>query len=333
MDHKRTLAWMWILPILFCLAVYWHGKANADQGLSEIERDYRTIALAKRVFGELVRPVGLDPAEVALGGELFHDKRLSSNGEVSCASCHDLKTGGDSNSRFAQGVSGELTSRNAPTIYNLAGHTAYFWDGRAPTLFQQIDGPVHNPDELGSTWPDIVKTLSQDTEFRIQFENVFGADLNADDIKTAIVAYQKSLVTTDTPFDRFLSGDLQAMSPEAKNGLNTFVELGCASCHQGNLVGANLMQEFGVFQKAVGFESVVRYKVPSLRNVAFTGPYFHDGHEPTLEGAVSKMARMQLGYELSEEERDQIVAFLGALSSDRLVRYDRRGGSIASGFN
>lgn len=307
--------------------------ARADEEIGQIERDYRTIALAKRVFGQLNIQTDADPLKIALGDKLFHDARLSSNQKVSCASCHNLETGGDSDSALTIGVSGQPTERNAPTVYNLIGHVAYFWDGRAKTLADQMDGPVHNPDELGSTWPEIVRRVSGDETYRIEFDDAFGSVPSEATIKAAIVDFQKSLMTPDTPFDRFLDGDLLAMSAQAKRGLNTFVDLGCASCHQGNLVGANLMQEFGVFRKADGFASVERYKVPSLRNVAFTAPYFHDGHEPTLEGAISKMASIQLGYQIGDQEKADIVAFLNSLSSDRLTARSRQGVSIAANLD
>ena len=281
---------------------------------------------ARVIFGLLEAPANLDAKKVDLGRRLFHDPRLSQNDQVSCASCHVLKAGGDDGRKFSVGISGQPTRRNSPTVFNVTNHIGYFWDGRAETLFDQIDGPVHDPDEMGTDWRTIEGKLSADPGYVEEFQTFYG-ELNAKTIKDAIVLFQESLITNDTPFDRYLAGNESALTEDAKRGLARFVEYGCASCHQGSLLGGNLYQKFGVFEpNANDADRETFFKVPSLRNVSATAPYFHDGREATLHDAVRLMAKVQLGRELSSDETDELVWFLQALTSDRFMRVNPQTG-------
>lgn len=271
------------------------------------------------VFGFMPVEKPLNAQKTNLGRQLFHDPRLSNNNQVSCATCHVLEEGGDDGRAFSVGVSGAESVRNSPSIFNLSGHIAYFWDGRSPTLEAQIDGPIHHPDEMGSDWQSIVSKLSQDKELRAEFRRLYGA-LDERSIKNAIVIFEKSLTTDDSPFDRYLRGDVSALSAKAKEGASHFLSFGCSSCHQGYLVGGNLFQKFGVYRSQDDNTNAQQlFKVPSLRNVEHTAPYFHDGRQNTLEGAVRTMADAQLGRPLSEIETVNLVAFLKSLSSGRFV--------------
>jgi cytochrome c peroxidase len=273
----------------------------------------------------------LPPAKVALGRSLFHDVRLSKDNSIACASCHDLATAGHDGRRFSVGVGGAVGSVNAPTVFNAALNVAQFWDGRAATLEEQAPGPVHNPLEMATDWPTVLARLNADVALVAEFRQVYGDGPSAERIVDAIATFERTLLTPDAPFDRYLRGDVDALDMRAKAGLRLFREVGCASCHQGANIGGNMFQRFGVmmpppadkagqpgnlgrFNVTGREEDRYVFKVPSLRNVALTAPYFHDGSAATLEEAVATMGRSQLGRELSPAEIDLLAAFLRSLS-------------------
>ena len=276
----------------------------------------------------------LNQEEVMLGKQLFHDKRLSSDNSISCASCHDVNNGGDDGTQFSVGVGNVPGEVNTPTVFNSRFSVAQFWDGRAPNLAEQVDGPVHNPIEMNSNWPDIVKKLSMDRALAKRFKRLYANGLSEDNIKSAIVSYEKSLVTYDAPFDRFLLGDVSAVDDQVKNGYQLFKNYGCIGCHQGKAVGGNMFQVFGIAGSYFSDRAYVRksdfgrfnvtgsihdkysFKVPSLRNVEQTAPYLHDGSVATLEQAIKLMARYQLGRPIKNEDVDDIVAFLKSLTGN-----------------
>ncbi len=275
---------------------------------------------------------GLDPKKVALGERLFHDARLSRDFSTSCASCHNIGRGGVDGRRFSLGIGGAEGKVNAPTVFNSAFSLAQFWDGRAPTLEAQVAGPVHNPIEMGSNWAQVLGRLALDDEIATAFSEAYpSTGLTPENLMNAIATYERSLVTTDSRFDRYLRGNRQALSATELEGYRRFREFGCISCHQGKLLGGNMFQRFGVMgdyfagrtmtESDLGRFNVTRreedrhvFKVPSLRNVALTAPYFHDGSAKTLEEAVNIMGRYQLGRELSISDTETIVAFLKTLT-------------------
>ncbi|MBL8491321.1 MAG: cytochrome B6, partial [Rhodocyclaceae bacterium] len=240
----------------------------------------------------LVRPAGLDPAKLLLGRRLFHDKRLSGDDTVSCASCHDLARGGMDGRPQAVGVRGLRGDMNTPTVLNSGFSFRQFWDGRAADLEEQAAGPVHNPIEMDSNWRQVLGKLAGDTDYKHAFDKIYGR-MDGAAIQDAIATYERSLVTVDSPFDRHLAGDATALSPEAAEGWRLFRELGCISCHQGVNLGGNMYAGLGVMGdffrergRPVGKADLGRFnvtgreedrhvfKVPSLRNVAQTAPYF-----------------------------------------------------------
>lgn len=280
-------------------------------------------------------PVPALPAEkVALGRRLFVDKRLSHDNTVSCATCHDLGRGGVDHLPVSVGVAGGRGAMNAPTVFNAALNIAQFWDGRAESLEAQVVGPVLNPVEMASSWSEVVDKLRRDPEYQAAFARLY-PDLGicADSIAGAIATYERTLLTPNSRFDRFLRGDPTMLTADELEGYRRFADYGCVSCHQGVNVGGNMYQRFG----AVGARPAGRaptpadlgrfnvthreqdrhvFKVPSLRNVAVTGPYFHDGHIDSLDEAVALMGRAQLGRELSPADIRLIVAFLGTLTGE-----------------
>lgn len=277
--------------------------------------------------------VTLPPGKVALGDKLFHDPRLSHDDSIACASCHALGKGGTDQSRFSVGINGVVGDVNAPTVFNSALNIAQFWDGRAGSLEEQAAGPVHNPAEMGSSWDEVIDKLRADSEYPALFERGYPDGITPLNIADAIATFERSLLTPNARFDRHLRGEKNALSGDELEGYRRFVNHGCVSCHQGVAVGGNMFQRFGVMGdyfknrpptkadqgrfNVTGLEEDRHvFKVPSLRNVAVTQPYFHDGSARTLSDAVRVMGKYQLGKGLSDEDVRLIVAFLHTLTGE-----------------
>jgi cytochrome c peroxidase len=280
-----------------------------------------------------------DQAKVDLGRHLYYEKRLSSNNKISCNSCHLLDKYGVDGVAFSLGVPGEPVGRNSPTTYNAFFHIAQFWDGRAATVEEQAKGPILAGKEMGMpSAAAVVTKLKGIPEYPPLFKKAFPRDedaVNYMNVGTAIGAFERNLVTPGR-FDAFLAGKNSALTKREQKGLKTFVTTGCVSCHTGPLVGGNSYQKLGLVkawpnQADVGRSAVVGddalkmfFKVPSLRNIEKTGPYFHDSSAKTLEDAVTKMAKHQLGRELSGEQVGDILAFLKSLTGKIPAQYIRK---------
>ncbi len=305
------------------------ARAGAD-----IDRFYvEACPDSRRAGPHLPIPIAhrFDSEKVALGWRLFHDPALSGDGSVSCASCHGIAEGGDDGRSRSVGVKGRIGQRNAPTVLNSAFLFRLFWDGRAEDLESQIDGPLNNPDEMDSSWTIAIERLGRDAEFMRHYRASYGEPLRVEALKDALATYERSLITPNSAFDRHLCGE-DALSGSARDGYRLFLDLGCASCHQGRNLGGNLFQTFGIFeappmledpgadrgrQQVTGRdEDRFVFRVPSLRNVARTAPYFHDGSVDDLTTAVRVMAASQLGRRLSDDQVAKLVAFLGSLTGD-----------------
>lgn len=275
--------------------------------------------------------------KVTLGKMLYHDPRLSSTGTVSCASCHNTMLGGEDNRPVAMGVNGQTGGRSAPTVWNSAFNKVQFWDGRADSLEAQAAGPVTNPIEMGmKSWDDVVARLKTIEGYQHAFEKAFGKDsISKENATKAIAAYERTLITPNSPYDKYLGGDKDAMTKQQIRGMEKAVEVGCTSCHSGPAFnGPGMFQKFPVnsngyfeaqyhFLKDKGLAEVTKkdsdehlWKVPTLRNVALTAPYFHNGSVKTLDRAVWLMAKLQLNKELSDGDVADIVAFLNALTGE-----------------
>lgn len=276
-------------------------------------------------------PAGLSPRKVELGKRLFYEPRLSRNNRIACASCHRLDSGGADRTAQSIGIDGAIGTVNTPTVFNAALNFKQFWDGRAATLEEQIDGPTHNPIEMGSSWPEITAKLRDDLQYRQAFAALYPDGLTSTAIKDALAAFERSLLTPNSRFDQFLLGNTEALSEIEQTGYRLFKQYGCVACHQGANVGGNMFQTFGVMgnyfadrgrltvsdqgrQNVSGHEAHRHvFKVPGLRLAALTPPYFHDGSIATLDEAVHIMARYQLGRRLADREVASIVAFLNTL--------------------
>ncbi len=296
--------------------------------------DSELAARSTRVFGML--PESMPDSEldtqsmVQLGRELFMSAELSVNRTQSCNSCHRLGDAGVDRLARSPGALGDTGSRNTPTVVNAGLHTAQFWDGRATTLEEQATGPILNPVEMAMPSEEELIARLRASHLSQLFEQAFPDDpdpVSMPNLAAAIAAFERTLISRDR-FDDFQSGDYDALTAHEKEGLRRFMDTGCVSCHGGPLLGGHIFQKLGIVnayenESDAGVAAVTNrerdrmvFKVPALRNVALTGPYFHDGAVETLPDAVDKMAWLQLGRELSGEDRDAIVAFLGALSGE-----------------
>lgn len=283
-------------------------------------------------------------AKVALGKQLYFDPRLSIDGTVSCNSCHNVMASGTDNRPTSVGVDGQRGGRNAPTVWNAAFMSAQFWDGRAASLEDQAKGPPLNPIEMGMPSAEAVEErLSAIPGYAEQFEAVFGTEdaISYDNMARAIAAFERTLITPNSPYDRYVAGDKQALSAAAQRGLESFQQLGCNGCHSGaNFAGPlSLPTGQGFYQKFPAIDSEYNekykltedkgryeatgeeadkhmWKVQTLRNVALTAPYFHNGSVKTLDEAVRVMAKTQLDKTLSEQQVDDLVAFLESLTGE-----------------
>lgn len=327
------------LPILLLAVLlpgaWWLFDSEAPSPRDRLTSDPGATSGANSLFPVLpLRPIpGLDPGRVALGERLFHDARLSADFSLACANCHNLAQGGVDGRKVSLGIKGALGGINAPTVLNSGYGIAQFWDGRAASLEEQAAGPVHNPIEMGSNWAEVLGRLQQDADLVASFNKLYPGGLTADNVVDAIATFERSLVTVNSRFDRYLQGEKQILTALEIDGYRRFQELGCTSCHQGALLGGNMYQKFGVLGdyfagRKIRPEDLGRYnvthreedrhvfKVPTLRNIAQTAPYFHDGSADTLEQAVAVMARYQLGRDLSAHDIEAIVAFLKTLSGE-----------------
>ena len=278
--------------------------------------------------------VKLDPKRVALGEKLFNDKRLSRDNTLSCASCHNLSAGGIDGTATSVGIGGAKGPINALTVFNSALNFRQFWDGRANSLEEQAAGPVHNPKEMGSNWVEVLGKLSKDAALVAQFKEIYSDGLRATNVQDGISTFERTLVTPNARFDKYLRGDKSAINADEIKGYELFKKYGCVACHQGVAVGGNMFQTFGVMgdyfaqrgnptEADLGRYNVTKneadkhvFKVPSLRNVALTAPYFHDGSAKTLNDAVAVMFKYQLGRTASQQDKDQIVMFLRTLTGE-----------------
>lgn len=337
------------MPMATYYLVHWGSsitdakKEIALSDVKEIRAKYFPNPLAAPEFAnEPVRPipdsVAYNAQKAELGEMLYHDTRLSADGTISCATCHGIETGGVDNKRYSEGINGQLGGVNAPTVFNACFNFVQFWDGRAATLAEQAGGPPLNPVEMGcKSFDEIVERLSADEAFTAKFLSVYPEGLSMGTITNAIEEYEKTLLTPNSPFDRYLKGEKDAMTADQIEGYKLFKEYNCATCHAGVNMGGLTYELMG--QRANYFEDReltqksgltdgdngrwaqtkierdrYRFKTPTLRNVALTYPYYHDGSVSTLGEAISKMATYQVGRKISETESQKVESFLNALT-------------------
>ena len=308
----------------------------AAQMRSRIYNDGLTGARANEPVRPIAQSLEYDAAKAALGYELFHDTRLSVDNTVSCASCHELENAGVDNHQYSHGVNDQLGGVNAPTVYNAVYNFVQFWDGRAQTLAAQAAGPPLNPVEMASeSFEQIIAKLKSDKKFVKQFTSVYPDGITEANLTDAIEQFERTLITPNSAFDKWLLGDDSALTAEQLEGYELFKKYDCATCHVGPNLGGQSYELMGLRRhyfaergmelthedngrfKETGVErDRHRFKVPGLRNVEHTWPYYHDGTRETLEEAVRDMGLYQSGVKLSDAEISAITSFLKSLTGE-----------------
>jgi cytochrome c peroxidase len=290
-----------------------------------------SISAAQELIQPIKPPAQINLGMVELGKKLYFDPRLSKSGFISCNSCHNLSMGGTDNIPTSIGDKWQQGPINAPTVLNSSLNVAQFWDGRASDLKAQAGGPIANPGEMGFTHTLAVGVLASIPAYVREFKTVFGTDkVDIDQVTTAIAEFEKTLVTPNSRFDQWLLGKQDALSANELAGYKLFKESGCVACHNGPAVGGASFQKMGVVapykstggaegRSAVTGKEIDRFnfKVPTLRNIEMTYPYFHDGAVNTLAEAVDVMGKLQLGKVFTKDENAKVVAFLKTLTGDQ----------------
>lgn len=331
-------------PALYKM-MHWSGQMSHDDRLvlqswiiGQRKQYYTPPGTPEQLRGNVLLPLPqLSPASVqsskaALGERLFHDPRLSQDNSLSCASCHDLKEGGMDGRITAWGVGGQRGPVNVPTVLNAGFNIAQFWDGRAKDLQEQAAGPIQNPIEMASSWPQVLGKLNHDEALRSAFSAVYPDGLSPDNITDAIAQFEKGLTTPDSPFDRYLRGDTRALTQQQQHGLTLYQQHKCGSCHTGVNLGGQSFERMGrwadyfhdrgsVTEADYGRFNVThrerdryRFKTPTLRNVGQTGPWLHDGSASSLTEVVKLMLKYQVGVILPENDVNDLVALLESMS-------------------
>jgi cytochrome c peroxidase len=327
--HGRALG---LVVSLICSGVLLARTITADAPPSMLLEP--PVAAAQEPITPIPLSLALDPQRVAIGERLFHDVRLSHDHTRACTTCHPLDRAGMDGQSHASAANGTAFLRNTPTIFNVGVNAAFHWDGIADRLEALAEIDLLHPSQMHTTWPELVAKLQADADYVTRFNTAYAGGLTPVNVLDALANFERSLLTPNGRFDRYLRGELHALTASEQQGYRLFKSYGCVACHQGVNIGGNMYQKFGIFAAPGGMGSSAAvvdlgryfitkvprdrevFRVPSLRNVAATAPYFHDGREPTLEGAVDTMARVQLGRTITPEEIGLIVQFLQTLTGE-----------------
>jgi cytochrome c peroxidase len=334
------------MPPAIYLAAHWTSglsaseKAVIQEWIAQTRAQHHSWpgvpdALRTALIPLIPATLTVDTKKAELGRKLYHDKRLSGDDTVSCATCHDLAKGGTDQDKVSTGVRGQKGGINAPTTFNAAFQFVQFWDGRAPTLEAQAGGPPNNPVEMDSNWKQIIGKLDTDPVFAQEFKASYPDGFTEKTITDAIGAFERTLLTPNSRFDKYLGGDTKALSAEEQRGYALFTDIGCATCHSGVLLGGGSFEimgrhadyfkdrggpltdaDKGRLNASKNKNDQHKFKVPTLRNVVKTFPYFHDGSTSDLKEAVRVMAKYQCGKDLSEGDRASVTAFLETLTGE-----------------
>lgn len=287
--------------------------------------------------GQLIQPIPMkmkaDPRWIRLGRMLFHSRLLSRDNTTACSSCHIVEFGGDHGLPVSIGVGNQTGTRNTPTVLNAVFNSKHSWDGHNRDLHTQVEASIQDSQKMGGNWADIIRKLKSDQYIVDSFQALSDEGVSPSTIVEAMVVYQSSLITPNSAFDRYLLGDRAALTDQQVRGYQKFKRYGCIDCHKGRNMGGNsqqkinyseylpssLSQDLGLYHVSQKEEDKYVFKVPGLRNITLTAPYFHNGSVDTLEEAVTLMGLVQLGLELSYQDIDDIVNFLGSLTGELIV--------------
>jgi len=329
----------WLVLVFFtvvlCEAVFfiWYSEPDRPDAQRRAE-----LIVGSSIWQEPITPIpiilNLDARKVALGRRLFNDPLFSRDNKTACVYCHNLATGGTDGLTHPISIDGNEGKINTLTVFNSGLNFRLFWDGRSETLEDQIEFPIPHASGMDLSWPEVIAKLSKNVAYRRDFSNIYNGNIKPQDVKDALAAFERSLVTPNSKFDRFLRGDKNVLNSSEMAGYELFKSLGCISCHQGRNVGGNMYERLGlvedyfkprgnVHKVDFGRYNVTKderdryeFRVPSLRNVALTAPYFHDASVSRLDEAVLIMGKYQLGVNLRGDEVDKIVMFLNTLTGE-----------------
>lgn len=296
---------------------------------------HSSITLKQEPISPIPLQLNIPANKIELGKKLFEDPLLSHNQKQACSHCHLLKQKPDGSTYIATTQAINNSSINTPSMFNMAFNARHTWHGKFKTLESQAEAALLNPNLANSNWAEILTKLGNNPEYITLFSDIYNKDnINKQMVLNAIVSYEKSLITPNAPFDKYLRGNLSAISAQAKKGYQLFKAFGCISCHQGINIGGNMFQKLGVFHNYFKHRGNITkvdhgrfnitghkkdqfvFRVPSLRNIAVTAPYFHDGQAKTLEDALDIMARHQLGRKISKQDKADIIIFLHSLTGE-----------------
>jgi cytochrome c peroxidase len=308
------LAHCWRWPAAICALII--GSLQLSLAPSEpLEPPELNSTVAEEPISPIPEPRPADPLKIKLGERLFGDPRLSQDNSRSCSSCHDLSRNGASSKSQDVGLDGSSLPLNTLTIFNAALNFRFGWEGKLRRLESDAKAALENPLLMGASISELAEKLAADPSMRQEFTAAYGSAPDSKNIIDAIVSFERTLVTPDSRFDRWLTGDTAALSMEEQDGYRLFKSLGCVSCHQGVNIGGNLFERQGIFHPLASPKPEI-LRVPSLRNVATTAPYFHDGSTQTLDEAVRKMGLAQLNSTLTDQQVKAIVAYLQTLTGN-----------------
>jgi cytochrome c peroxidase len=333
--NRRIQRWICFLALILCASLLVLLLQHFSSFQPSVTTPKRVeVTQTDEPIQPIPQEIATDRPKVALGERLFQDVRLSKNNQKSCLSCHSFNLGGADRRAHSIGINGATTRVNTPTVFNARFNFRFNWDGKFTNLTDHLDALMTNPRTMGVQWSETIGSLQQVPAYVRSFSRIYPDGVSAANIKDALIAYELSLNTPNARFDRFLLGDKQALTKSEREGYRLFKNYGCISCHQGVNVGGNMFQPFGVIgnyltdrgqiqQADLGRFNVTKnsadryvFRVPSLRNVAVTPPYFHDGSAKTLKEAIGKMTKYQLGRPLAQEQIELIAEFLGTLTGE-----------------
>ena len=333
---RKTRRWLILIVLItlaFVVSIFWQ-RFQTSQTLNQLSPEQVEVDRVKEPIQPIPFQIAMDRNKVLLGEKLFQDVRLSSDKQISCSSCHNLSTGGADRRTYSIGVGGALGEVNTPTVLNVRFNFRLNWNGKHETLPDHLDALLVNPKVMDMQWDVLIPDLQMVPDYVQEFTRIYSDGITQTNIKDAIATYQKSLYTPNARFDQFLRGNKQALTASEREGYRMFKAYGCISCHQGVNVGGNMFARFGelgdyfadrgnITQADLGLFNVTHdrldrftFRVPSLRNVALTPPYFHDGTAKSLEEAIAIMAKYQLGRPLSQAQTSAIAQFLNTLTGE-----------------
>ncbi|MBC8191910.1 MAG: c-type cytochrome [Candidatus Marinimicrobia bacterium] len=328
---------LFIIISLMMMVLIQCGEKAEQQPPEDLSYQQGVLAKVKPMFTAVPDKMpgsenDTDP-KIKLGEKLYFETALSNTGDMSCNTCHDIATAGVDNKPTSEGTNGIPGPRNSPTVFNAGFHFVQFWDGRAADLNEQAGGPILNPAEMAiADSATAVAKIKAIPEYAALFTEAFGENsINFENITEAMAAFERTLVSHDR-FDSFLKGDLKAITKAEVEGLDLFLGKACVTCHTGSMLGANMYQKNGLIKPYHNLEDEGRFevtgneqdkfmfKVPALRNIGLTGPYFHDGGVESLEETIIMMGDMQLMQQISDEEASRIAAFLKTMNGNRFTK-------------